>query len=305
MSVVVPAFGKSWSLPVMVRLYRSKKRCEAEFREYRTCQQLAAEMLQVLAEALSNFRLVVVGDSAYSNSSLIKTRPANVTLVGRCRLDAAIYEAPPQRRPGEKGRPRVRGSRLPSPQELAEADDAPWQWFQVEVYGKVATVQVLVIDALWYVAAGSEQLRLVLVRGFPGHDHDDVFVCTDQRTSPQRIIETFCLRWSLEVTFHFAKGKLGFEDPQNRTELAVERTAPMALWIYTLVVVWFLEHGRHLRTARMQSSPWYRKRAPTFSDMLATLRRSSWAEGLSDPQAKHPDPQKTIGSLLDYLDACA
>ena len=304
-SVAVPAFGKTWSLPVMVRLYRSKKRCAAESREYRTCQQLAAEMLRLLAEVLANHRIIIVGDAAYSNSSLIKNRPANVTLVGRARLDAAIYEPPPVRRPGEKGRPRVRGARLPSPQEQAAADDAPWQRFEIEVYGKVATVQVLVIDALWYVAAGSELVRLVLVRGFPGHDHDDVFVATDPTMSAQQIIETFALRWSLEVTFHFAKGKLGFEDPQNRTELAVERTAPMALWLYTLVVVWFLDHGRHLRAARVQALPWYPKGPPTFSDMLATLRRASWSEGLSDPQAKHCDPEKRLGSLLEYLDACA
>jgi hypothetical protein len=40
------------------------------------------------------------------------------------------------------------------------------------------------------------------------------------------------------VTFHEAKGKLGFEDPQNRTEFAVERTAPIAFWLYSLIVIW-------------------------------------------------------------------
>jgi hypothetical protein len=90
------------------------------------------------------------------------------------------------------------------------------------------TLRVRVIDAPWYVAAGSEVVRLVLVRDFPGHEKDDVFVSTDPTLSPQHIIESFYKGWSLEVTFHEAKGKLGFEDPQNRTERAVERTAPLA-----------------------------------------------------------------------------
>jgi hypothetical protein len=90
------------------------------------------------------------------------------------------------------------------------------------------TLRVRVIDAPWYVAAGSEVVGLVLVRDFPGHEKDDVFVSTDPTLSPQHIIESFYKGWSLEVTFHEAKGKLGFEDPQNRTERAVERTAPLA-----------------------------------------------------------------------------
>ena len=53
----------------------------------------------------------------------------------------------------------------------------------------------------------------MVVRGFPGHEKDDVFVCTDTKLSPRHIIEAYAKRWSLEVTFHEAKSKLGFEDP--------------------------------------------------------------------------------------------
>jgi hypothetical protein len=169
-----------------------------------------------------------------------------------------------------------------------------------------ATVKVLVIDALWYIAAGSELVRLVLVRDFPGHERDDVFVSTDPTMSAKDIVQTFCLRWSLEVTFHDAKGKLGLEEPQSRTELAVERTAPMALWLYSLVVLWYLNTGRRLRAARLQPPPWYRdKTTPAFSDMLATLRRASWSERLFDPHGNDSTIRKRFRPLLDYLSAAA
>jgi hypothetical protein len=35
----------------------------------------------------------------------------------------------------------------------------------------------------------------------------------------------------------------GFEDPANRTPLAVEQTAPMAGIRYSLIVVWFHQEG--------------------------------------------------------------
>ena len=153
-------------------------------------------------------------------------------------------------------------------------------------------------------AAGSELVRLLVVRGFPGHDKDDVFVSTDPAQQPAAIIEVFSERWALEVAFFHAKGKLGFEDPQNRTEHAVERTAPMALWLYSLVVVWYLRTGQHLRAARIAGLPWYTsKAAPAFGDMLATLRRSSWLERLAVPCANEPTLRKRIRPILEYAAA--
>ncbi len=75
---------------------------------------------------------------------------------------------------------------------------------QVTVYGKTVSLRVLVIDALWYVAAGSEIVRLWVVRGFPGHDKDDVVVSTNPALEPATIIETFSERWALEVAFFHA-----------------------------------------------------------------------------------------------------
>ena len=300
-SIAIPAFGKTWALPVLFRLHRGKKRCKAEKRAYRKCPELAAELIKLLAEALPDRRIIVVGDSAYTNGSIIKRRPKNVTLVGRSRLDAALWAPAPAHRPGQMGRPRVRGARLPSPAKQAKT--ARFKRVEVTVYGRTVKVRVLVIDALWYVAAHSELMRLVVVRDFPGHERDDVFVSTDPSMDVKSIIETFARRWSLEHTFHECKGKLGFEHPQNRTDRAVERTAPMALWLHTLVVLWYLATGQHSRAARQPTMPWYKKTTPTFSDMLATLRRASWAERLSDPRASARTLRKRIRPLVEALAA--
>jgi hypothetical protein len=48
---------------------------------------------------------------------------------------------------------------------------------------------------------------------------------------------------------HEAKGKLGFEDRQNRSVRAVERTAPFAVMAYTLVIV------DYVASAAQRSSP--------------------------------------------------
>jgi hypothetical protein len=76
----------------------------------------------------------------------------------------------------------------------------------------------------------------------------------------------------MEVTFHDAKQHLGFEDPQGWTRKAVERTAPVAMLLYSLIVLWFVEEGH--RHYRQPALPWYTtKQHASFRDMLGTLRR--------------------------------
>jgi hypothetical protein len=103
---------------------------------------------------------------------------------------------------------------------------------------------------------------------------------------------------------HATGPRVRCEDPQNRLEHAVERTAPMALWAYTLVVLWYVKWGQHTRAARVPQMPWYTsKAAPAFSDMLATLRRASWLERLSVPCRDVPTLRKVVRPIPEYMAA--
>ena len=67
---------------------------------------------------------------------------------------------------------------------------------------------------------------------------------------------------------------LGFEEPQGWSRRAVERMAPLAMMLDSLVVLWFAREGH--RQWRPLVCPWYTtKTAPSFADRLATLRRLS------------------------------
>jgi hypothetical protein len=96
-----------------------------------------------------------------------------------------------------------------------------------------------------------------------------------QRHPPPLIVD--------EVTFENSKQLLGLEDAANRTEKAVRRTAPMALVLYSLIVLWFHQVGH--RHVQYPDRPWYfHKEEPSFADMLTTLRRLSWQDKLREPQ---------------------
>jgi hypothetical protein len=145
-------------------------------------------------------------------------------------------------------------------------------------------------------------LRFVVIRGWPGHDKDDVLASTDLGIGASKLIKAYCMRWSIEVTFGWVKIRLGFEEPHNRKERAVERTAPMALWIYSLTVVWYARWSRGRARLPTRLAPWYRtKETPSFADMLATLRRSSWTLWLSDQALRERLDQKELEPLLDAV----
>lgn len=295
--VRVPLWNKKFALPVLARLYRSVKLCRKERRPFRKKTELAAEMIALVAAALPERQIHVVGDAAYANCSIVKRLPANANFTGRARLDAALYSLPRQLR---RGRPRVKGEREPSPAQRANTAGG-WARITVLVYGRTVRVRVKLFSAIWYSVSGGRLLRFAIIRGWPGHKDDDVLCTTDLSSRAEQIIETYCLRWSLEVTFHEIKGRLGFETPQNRTERAVERTAPMAMVTYTLTVVWYLTAGHRLPAARLLQLPWYTKTVPAFSDMLATLRRETWRHRLLPSSASPRARKKSLIPLLQAV----
>ncbi len=73
--------------------------------------------------------IVAVADGGYAALKLLDrcrglSKP--ITFITRLRLDAALYEPAPPRRPGQIGRPRIKGERLPNLSVVAEDPDTGW-----------------------------------------------------------------------------------------------------------------------------------------------------------------------------------
>jgi SRSO17 transposase len=296
--VDVPLWKKRFALPVLARLYRTEKLSKAHGLVHRKRTDLGAELVRVAKNSVTNRKIVVIADATYVNGSIIKPLPEGVVLVGRGRLDAALYSPPEHPKPGQMGRPRVKGQRLPSP--LQRTNGYRWKRLKVKISGREATVRIQLFDALWYKAARQRLLRFALIRDWPGHKRHDVLVTTNVTATAEEMITTYCQRWPTEETFAWVKQRLGFQDPQNRTEHAVHRTAPMALWAYSLIVLWYLKVGHRSRSSHCPSLPWYSgKKVPSFADMLATLRRESWRRRVLVLPSNRRRDRKSLLALLD------
>jgi hypothetical protein len=297
--------GRGFALPVLFRLYVSTKRggerhrngqtqtrvgprlqaartAHAE-RHQVTKPELLREMVALVAHWAGERTVYVVVDSAYAGRTVLEDRPANVHVLSRLRLDAALYAPPPRRRPGQKGRPRRRGERLPAlAQRIARC--RRWAALPVVLYGRAVTPRVFTFTALWYGALRSQLIRIVVVRDPSGRRREEAFFCTDLAQDPASILQTYAHRWTLEVTFHDSKQHLGFGQAQNQTPQAVERTAPFAGLVYSLVLLWAAAHLQHGGTLTWIVRPWYRtKSAVAFPDLLMALRQELWRTRFSAP----------------------
>jgi len=252
-------------------------------------------MISLLACWAPHRTIYLVGDSAYAGKSISRFLPQNVHLISRMVMNAALYESPPRPRKGQMGAPRKKGRRLPSPIELVKSRKIKWKKTKVSIYGRRVRAWIKTCDAMWYNSAGTRLLRIVVIRDPSGKRKDDCFFSTDRKLSGAAVIELYSKRWPLEVAFYNAKQCLGFEDPQNRTPLAVQRTAPMALCLHTLVILWFAKYGRFDVEAYRKARPWYRQKAtPSFADMLECLRATSLKETTNQGPGQKTPANKVI-----------
>ena len=262
--------GHHTFLPLLCRLYLNSKSAAMERREYRTKPQLAVEMLRLLCGALKKRRFHVVADSAYGGQSVLCQLPSNCDLTSRLLLSARLYDTPPLRTESTMGRPRKRGRRLPSPQKML---DGRCRRVALSICGRSRRARLA--DTVARVFAAPERpLRIVASAAIGGGRGREGFYSTCHEASAEQVMTWYAMRWSVEVTFRDCKQHLGFEQPQGWTRDTVERTAPLAMLLHTLVVLWFTKEGHRLW--RPTNRPWYSAKVdPSFLDMLVTLRQAS------------------------------
>jgi hypothetical protein len=285
--------GHYYCLPILFRLYLNEKSAAKHRRVYRTRPERAVEMLRLLCERQKNQHFHVVADSAYGGKSVLCHLPTNCDLTSRLLKNARLYAAPPERKAGTNGRPRVRGTRLPTPAEML---GQRCRHVTLTIYGRKHAARIADQEARMHVAP-KRPLRVVASEALRGGRGQEAFYSTCAQATAEQVLTWYSMRWSNEVMNHDSKQHLGFEEPQGWTRRSVERTAPIAMLLYSLIILWFARDGH--RHWRRSACPWNTsKTQPSFTEMLATLRRLSVRQQVSS-LAIHGAGARKIKQLLE------
>jgi hypothetical protein len=308
--VPIPWAARTWALPIVTALAPSERYNRTHHRRHKTVTDWARQLLLVVRRWWPDRPLVAVADSTYATLPLLarcQRLPNPITFITRLRLDAALYEPAPPRDAHTIGRPRRKGQRLPSLASVATDPTTVWtpltvaQWYGI---GERA-VEVASANAVWYhPGQPTVSLRWVLIRD-PQHKFDtQALLCTELQVTPDQILAWFVQRWQVEVTFEEARRHLGLETQRQWSDLAIARTTPALLGLFSLVTL--------LADQRLSQSPvtvplpsWSRKDHFTFADALALVRRELWVHQTFRLSTAATDtvkvPRLLVERLLDTL----
>lgn len=295
-----PMTTRPWALPVLVDLYRSVEDDRRRKRKHRTPAQLMCRLLRLVLLRFPDRRFTFVGDGGYGTHEVARfchRHRDQLVLVSKFHPDANLFTPPPPY--NGKGRPRVKGERLPKPRE-AVAGAPRLRRLTVGWYGggvrRVGTKTGL---GHWYKAGrGLVPVRWVFVRDLTGTHRDEYFFTTDPNRTPTEVIEQYCGRWNIETTFQECRSCLGLESTRGWCRATVLRAAPCLFGLYSVVAALYQSLPEGKRVGRVD---WPGKVGVTFSDALTAVRRWLWVEGVFSQAFDDAEVKKLPPPVREFL----
>ena len=140
------------------------------------------------------------------------SRPGTGYPAGECDLDlphpsqrGAIFAGPP--RTGKRGRPRTKGDRPGTPDDIAAA--AGWARVTVTAYGRQENRHVAEVTCPWYGSWHTRTVRLILSRDErTASGYDLALITTDLAASPVALVARYAAPWGIEQAFADARNIL-------------------------------------------------------------------------------------------------
>jgi len=277
--VPVPWSSRYWALPFWTILQPSKKANEAAGKRHKTSIDWTIQALKSIRRWEPTRFIILLVDGGFASFDLLEECcRMHITLICRLRIDAKLYDFPPEPIKGKRGRKPKKGALLPSLKTLAKDENQPWKkavipWYQegeksVSYISGVALMHKtnhLPIAVTW-----------VLVR-VEGKKNPVAFFSNNVEFEALDILKRYMFRWNVEVTFEEARAHVGIETQRQWSDLAIARTTPCLLGLFSLICCAALAFYRRGELIP-KGSAWYKKTEITFSDIIALMRRKTWGD---------------------------
>jgi DDE superfamily endonuclease len=269
-----------WALPFLTVLCPSERFYAQRGRCHQTLLERAWQIIRLVRRWLPGREVVFVADSRFAALEWLAlvARLPRVSVITRLRLDAALYDPPPPREPGQRGRPRLKGKRRPTLEAVLADEKTQWSRLTIDDwYGEgPREVDVTTDTAVWYHSGKPPvAIRWVLIRDPQERFKPQALLSTHLEHTCEQMLTWFVRRWTMEVTFEDARAHLGMETQRQWNARAIARATPALLSLYSIITLTahlLIEKG----ATCVRSTAWYGKTRPTFSDAIALVRRQLW-----------------------------
>ena len=284
-----PAKPPKNSSPELHESYR-----EALKQQNLNCQTL--KRLEILRHETPAARhLVICGDGSYTNKTILRGKPERSTYVGRSRKDMVVHY-PPEVVAGANGRPPRYGALAPTPEQLRQDDNVPWQKIGAFAAGRRHDFSIKTMDPVLWRKAGADLLLRVVVIAPLGYRlrngsrmlyrQPAFLICTDPDLPLEKLLQYYLWRWGIEVNFREEKTLVGTGDAHVRTAASNQHLPAVTVAAYAML--WTVALQARAGGADFQGlhpPKWRKNRTlegilPATGDLLRLLRYETWAGAL-------------------------
>lgn len=273
-----------------------KESDEAKVIEYKE-QQKKMKLSKIGSERINHLRenlnddghnskqLVVSVDGSYTNETVLKNMCDNIIIIGRIRKDAKLFQIPES---NEIGRKRIYGKPLPTPEEIRQSNEYPWQEVQAWACGKEHTFNLKVLPNIRWRKSGDKNLQLVIIRPV-GYKltktsrinyRDPIYlICTNPELNINKLLQAYMWRWGIEVNFKEQKTFLGCGQAQVRTAESCQNVPIFHTAVYSMLQV----ASNFENLTELPRPKWYKKKTlgPTTGDLINQFKAATYAENIS------------------------
>ncbi len=274
---------------------------EEEWERYRAEQKqkrvskVGSERIQALRARLDtnveskSRKLIVSIDGGYTNREVFANVPEQTALIGRIRRDAKLFGIPESQNEG-RGRKRIYGQKLPTPEEIRQDETIAWQKVKAYAAGQEFEFEVKTIKSVRWKSAGGRDMQLMVVRpiGYRPSKKSRILyrepaylICTDNSMSADQMLQSYLWRWEIEVNFKEEKTLLGLGQAQVRTLPSVESTSAFVVACYGVLQTAALKMG--ISRCGLPAPKWRSKVEPrrcTTTQLISRVRAETWAGAL-------------------------
>jgi len=240
-------------------------------------------------------------DGRFTNGTLLRGLPQDVTLIGRIRADARLYRLPQSIRGSTGGRPRCYGDRLPTPEQIRQDEAIRWQTVRAYAAGKVHDFRIKTIGPLrWRAAGGQQTLRLIVIAPLAYrltkqskllYRKPAYLICTRPDLPLRHVLQAYLWRWDIEVNLRDEKTLLGVGQAQVRDPRSVQNVPATAVAAYAMLLLAAAQafgptgipEGLPLPAWRKNQKP---PRASTMQ-LINQLRWELWGQSIKGESFSH------------------
>jgi hypothetical protein len=253
---------------------------------------VAVKRLHELRRQVDGKNIICAVDGGFTNQTVFRNVPDDTVLIGRIRKDARLFKAPEADRAetSRRGRKRVYGDTLPTPEEIRQDDTIPWQGVEAFAAGKVHTFDVKTISAVRWKGTGNCNIRLLVVRPLAYRPRKGAkllyrdpayLICTDASLPLETLLQAYLWRWEIELNFRDEKTVLGVGKAQIRKQPSVESVPSLIVASYAYLLLAGSESCIEQSVLpRQKWRPFKMAQRYSTQDMISLFRTQLWRIGL-------------------------